>query len=345
VLGHSRRKFFELARLRKMPIAIEAVQPIDVLFAIGREINGIASVERLPVRGTRSKPLGASPLRLQKPSDVWVPERIAIPLVLLLGVQRTFARMACASCFAQRRRRLGRPSALAHIAAAHRQCWAGVGTEHFRNVLRHKVVIEDAVLTLRIDESLNFANARAIEDFIQDQASRRPALRQVALQCTAINEIDGRALERLELIVQWLEAVAIRLHLSEVKVPMLDRVRHADRLGHLTGDVFLTHHQAMMALSSQITARATWGGTANANRKFAACSIRARTLNQVRRMRFGSARTAIGLTPVGLRQHDVCQERSPDERARGCHHHRVGNGRPFRLARGAQKDRRFSARQ
>ena len=55
--SHSRRKFFELARLRKMPIAIEAVTRIDALFAIEREINGQSAAQRLSVRRTRSKPL------------------------------------------------------------------------------------------------------------------------------------------------------------------------------------------------------------------------------------------------------------------------------------------------
>ena len=55
--AHSRRKFFELARLRKMPIAIEAVMRIDKLFAIEREINGHAPALRLAVRRERSKPL------------------------------------------------------------------------------------------------------------------------------------------------------------------------------------------------------------------------------------------------------------------------------------------------
>ena len=40
--AHGRRKLFELARLRKMPIAIEAVRRIDELFAIERDINGLA---------------------------------------------------------------------------------------------------------------------------------------------------------------------------------------------------------------------------------------------------------------------------------------------------------------
>jgi len=55
--AHSRRKFFDLARLRKMPIAIEAVTRIDALFAIEREINGQPPARRLAVRQEHSKPL------------------------------------------------------------------------------------------------------------------------------------------------------------------------------------------------------------------------------------------------------------------------------------------------
>jgi transposase len=55
--AHSRRKFFELARLRKMPIAIEAVRRIDELFAIERDIAGQSPDRRLAVRRERSKPL------------------------------------------------------------------------------------------------------------------------------------------------------------------------------------------------------------------------------------------------------------------------------------------------
>jgi transposase len=55
--AHGRRKFFDLARLSQAPIAAEAVKRIDVLFAIEREINGLASQERLHVRQERSRPL------------------------------------------------------------------------------------------------------------------------------------------------------------------------------------------------------------------------------------------------------------------------------------------------
>jgi Transposase IS66 family len=55
--AHGRRKFFDLVRLSKAPIALEAVKRIDVLFAIEREINGLMPQERLRVRQERSRPL------------------------------------------------------------------------------------------------------------------------------------------------------------------------------------------------------------------------------------------------------------------------------------------------
>src|SRR4029077_3860339 len=55
--AHGRRKFFDLARLNKAPIAAEAAKRFDVLFAIEREINGVAAQERLRVRQERSRPL------------------------------------------------------------------------------------------------------------------------------------------------------------------------------------------------------------------------------------------------------------------------------------------------
>jgi transposase len=54
--AHARRKFFDLARLNKAPIAIEAVARIDALFAIERDINGLPPDERCQVRRERSRP-------------------------------------------------------------------------------------------------------------------------------------------------------------------------------------------------------------------------------------------------------------------------------------------------
>jgi transposase len=55
--AHARRKFFEIAELKKAPIAIEAVRRIDALFAIERAINGMTAEGRRTVRAERSRPL------------------------------------------------------------------------------------------------------------------------------------------------------------------------------------------------------------------------------------------------------------------------------------------------
>ncbi|WP_253950322.1 SulP family inorganic anion transporter [Methylibium sp. T29] len=134
------------------------------------------------------------------------------------------------------------------------------GTEHFRNVLRHPVRVSPALLSLRVDESLYFANARSLEDRVNDAAAAQPALRHVVLQCSAINNIDASALESLETIEHRLRDAGIALHLSEVKGPVMDRLRTTEFLRHLSGQVFLTHFQAVAALTPDVlngTATAT----------------------------------------------------------------------------------------
>jgi SulP family sulfate permease len=123
------------------------------------------------------------------------------------------------------------------------------GTEHFRNILRHTVETDPAVLTLRVDESLYFANARYLEDFIHARVANDTAIRHVVLQCTAINEIDLSALESLEEINRRLAEMDVKLHLSEVKGPVMDRLKRADFLDEMTGRVFLSQHEAMRALA------------------------------------------------------------------------------------------------
>ena len=57
--SHGRRKFFDLAKLTKSPIALEAVRRIDELFEIERAINGKPPDERAAGRREVSKPLVA----------------------------------------------------------------------------------------------------------------------------------------------------------------------------------------------------------------------------------------------------------------------------------------------
>jgi len=67
--------------------------------------------------------------------------------------------------------------------------------------------------------------------------------------CSAVNEIDTSALESIEAINHRLHSLGLKLHLSEVKGPVMDRLKRTDLLEELTGQVFLSQHQAIDALS------------------------------------------------------------------------------------------------
>lgn len=123
------------------------------------------------------------------------------------------------------------------------------GTEHYRNVHRHAVETHPHILGLRVDESLYFANARFLEDQVAALVAQNPAVKHVVLQCTAVNDIDASALESLETIAQRLKDAGVQMHLSEVKGPVMDRLKRSDFLDHLSGQVFFTHHQAVTALA------------------------------------------------------------------------------------------------
>lgn len=122
------------------------------------------------------------------------------------------------------------------------------GTEHFRNILRHEVITHPHLVSLRVDESLFFANARFLEDHIYNRVIGNGPVRHVVLMCSAVNEIDFSALESLEAINERLDQLGVKLHLSEVKGPVMDRLKRTHFLKELTGNVFLSQHDAFNAL-------------------------------------------------------------------------------------------------
>lgn len=122
------------------------------------------------------------------------------------------------------------------------------GTEHFRNVDRHNVETCMDVMSLRVDESLYFANARYLEDRIYDLVSRNDCVKDFVLMCPAINLIDASALESLEAINLRLKDSGVRFHLSEVKGPVMDRLKRSHFLDDLTGKVFLSQFEAWESL-------------------------------------------------------------------------------------------------
>ncbi|WP_026479615.1 SulP family inorganic anion transporter [Ahrensia sp. 13_GOM-1096m] len=124
------------------------------------------------------------------------------------------------------------------------------GTEHYRNILRHDVLTDSSIVTLRVDESLYFANARYLEDKIQNRVADDKNVRHVILQCSAINEIDLSALESLEAINERLKAMGVTLHLSEVKGPVMDRLKAQSFLKEMSGEVFLSQFEAEQKLKA-----------------------------------------------------------------------------------------------
>ena len=122
------------------------------------------------------------------------------------------------------------------------------GSEHFRNVERHQVIESPRVLSIRVDESLYFPNARFLEERVNELVAQHPEVRHLVLMCSSVNLIDASALDSLEAIAHRLGASGIQLHLSEVKGPVMDQLNRSDFLQRFGGQVFLSQFQALHCL-------------------------------------------------------------------------------------------------
>lgn len=126
------------------------------------------------------------------------------------------------------------------------------GSEHFRNVRRYEVESYPQILTLRLDESLFFANAAFLEERVQVATFINGEIAHVILMCTAINEIDYTALETLEAINLQLKQQGITLNLSEIKGPVMDMLIKSDFLLHLSGQVYLSQYVAFQDVKAKL---------------------------------------------------------------------------------------------
>ncbi len=130
------------------------------------------------------------------------------------------------------------------------------GSEHFRNINRHEVETDPTVLSLRVDESLYFANARFLEDLIQARVTDGCEIDHVVLMFSAVNAVDYSALESLEAINARLTDMGVGLHLSEVKGPVMDRLLKSHFIHQMNGQVFLSQHDAWASLAHPLPAAA-----------------------------------------------------------------------------------------
>lgn len=125
------------------------------------------------------------------------------------------------------------------------------GSQHYRNVQRHRVETWPELLLVRVDESLYFANTDFVEGFVADALSEQPQARHLVLICSAVNNIDHSALESLENLALSLREAGVTLHLAEVKGPVMDRLRRSELPRLLRpGRVFLSTEEAVRELTA-----------------------------------------------------------------------------------------------
>jgi len=129
------------------------------------------------------------------------------------------------------------------------------GTGYFRSVQRHDVCTVPEIISIRVDESLYFANAAYLEEIVLAQIASNKAAKHIILMCSAVNDIDLSALEALEEINNALGDLGICLHLSEIKGPVMNNLNRSDFLDHLSGRVFDTQHEAFNSLRQEHMAR------------------------------------------------------------------------------------------
>jgi len=122
-------------------------------------------------------------------------------------------------------------------------------SEHFRNINRHEVQTCPHVLAIRVDESLYFANTKALETYLIQAVAKNPEIEHLLLICSGINFIDGSALSTLKKLIADLESRNIKFYLAEVKGPVMDGLQRGGFVEYLGSDrVFLSTDCAMKAL-------------------------------------------------------------------------------------------------
>lgn len=126
-------------------------------------------------------------------------------------------------------------------------------TEHFRNVLRHNVKTCPHILAVRVDASLYFVNTKYLEDYVLKAVTDRPEVKNLLLVCSAVNLIDGSALETLKGLIADLKARGIKFYMSEVKGPVMDKLTKVGFVDELGKDhIFMTTDLAMKTLDKKI---------------------------------------------------------------------------------------------
>jgi SulP family sulfate permease len=115
----------------------------------------------------------------------------------------------------------------------------------------HEAETWPQIALIRIDESLFFGNASAVETYMLERVADRGEVTDLILIASAVNSVDSSALAMLEDLEETLSRNGMRLHLAEVKGPVLDRLAGTtllQRLGH--GRLHVSAAAAVVSLAS-----------------------------------------------------------------------------------------------
>ncbi len=124
------------------------------------------------------------------------------------------------------------------------------GSEHYRNILRHRAETTPHILAVRVDESLYFANIGIVRAQLAAMLNGQPQARHLLLVLSAVNTVDISALQGLRELNRGLREQGVTLNLAEVKGPVMDQLKQSGFLAELAGHTFLSTHAAMSALGT-----------------------------------------------------------------------------------------------
>jgi sulfate permease, SulP family len=120
--------------------------------------------------------------------------------------------------------------------------------------VRHEDVVQiPHVLILKIDESLYFANAQYLDQYLRDVVAQRDGLTDLVLECSAINTIDASAAQLLVALVQDFRNVNLNVYIVGLKSRVYSKLAVGDlqsRMGD--GHFFKTTHEAILATKQLI---------------------------------------------------------------------------------------------
>jgi len=129
------------------------------------------------------------------------------------------------------------------------------GTQSFKNIERQQAVTTSQVVSLRIDESIYFPNAKFLESKINEIVASHQGLQHFILNCSSVNSIDASGLESLKAINSRLKDAGISFHLAEIKGPIMDGLNKTKFPQEMKDRIHLTQYDAVYSIDPELASK------------------------------------------------------------------------------------------